>query len=270
MNQGYVKMWRKSLDSACFQNDHLWRFWCWCLMRAAWKPKAAMVGFRKIDLEPGQFVFGRRKAAQELQMSERTIRTCLQHLENLENLTIKTTNKFSIITINNWDTYQSDETTNDQQSDQQATSKRPANDHKQESKEVKERKNKETPPTPPRGEKTPQTPQGGDSGETLPPWMPAETWKTFKAHRRLLKSPMSPKAEQLTLKKLQAFMDAGQNPEEIINQSIEHGWKGVFPLKGVNGGKGPQSTPSMMGKAGSTTWQNIQALRAMEAQNDKP
>lgn len=195
-------------------------------------------------------------------MSERRIRTCLQHLENLENLTIKTTNKFSIITINNWDTYQSDETTNDQQSDQQATSKRPANDHKQESKEVKERKNKEPPPTPPRGKKTPQ---GGDSGETLPPWMPAETWKAFKEHRRMLKSPMSQKAEQLILRKLHAFMDAGQNPEEIINQSIERGWKGVFPLNGDTTGK-IQATK--LTRQGQKNLAAVQAMIAKEVSHD--
>jgi|GEM_PF-2623760 len=119
-------------------------------------------------------------------------------------------------------------------------------------------------------EKTPLTPlKKGGTKEALPAWMPVETWNAFKEHRRLLKAPMSPKAEQLTLKKLQAFMDAGQNPEEIINQSIEHGWKGVFALKGGNGKPSSQCSPTMMGKAGSTTWQNIQALRAMEAQNDK-
>lgn len=77
-------------------------------------------------------------------MSERTIRTCLQHLETMQNLTIKTTNKFSIITITNWDTYQSREDINDQQSDQHPTSKRPASDHKQEGKEKKEGKEQKT------------------------------------------------------------------------------------------------------------------------------
>jgi len=41
------------------------------------------------------------------------------------NLTIQTTNRFSIISIINWDIYQGRETQNDQQNDQLPTSKRP-------------------------------------------------------------------------------------------------------------------------------------------------
>jgi hypothetical protein len=54
----------------------------------------------------GQFVFGRKKAAKELRLSEQEIRTLIVFLLNSGNLTIKSTNKFSIITIVNWHIYQ--------------------------------------------------------------------------------------------------------------------------------------------------------------------
>jgi len=92
---------------------------------------------------PGDFIFGRRSASIELGMSERTIRTNLDSLRKRKNVTIKTTNKFSIISVINWDIYQSDKSTSDQQSDQQVTSKRPASDHKQECKAFKNVKNKD-------------------------------------------------------------------------------------------------------------------------------
>ena len=129
MSDGWIKLWRKSLDSGLLQNHELWAFWCWCLMKATHKPFRQMVGYQKIELEPGQFIFGRKAAAKELKLTERKVRTCLAVLENLENLTIKATNKFSIITVKNWNTYQQDETVNDQQNDHQATSKRPSSDH---------------------------------------------------------------------------------------------------------------------------------------------
>lgn len=84
-----------------------------------------MVGAQRINLQPGQFIFGRLIAAKETGLTERQIRTCLALLRKLEFLTIKTTNKFSIITIINWHIYQMSETGNDQQSDQHVTSKRP-------------------------------------------------------------------------------------------------------------------------------------------------
>lgn len=128
MHQGYVKLYRKSIDNEMMKNHKLWVFWTWCLMKASHKRKKIFVGYQEIILEPGQLVFGRKTAAINLRMSERSIRTCLQILKKAKNLTIKSTNKFSIITIINWDRYQSDYFKNDQQNDKRATSKRPASD----------------------------------------------------------------------------------------------------------------------------------------------
>lgn len=134
----WIKLWRKSLDSGIMQKPEVWTFWCWCLLKASHKKHSMLVGFQQVSLEPGQLVFGRKAAAQELNLTERKIRTCLKLLEKVGNLTIKATNKFSIVTIVNWHAYQSEENQNDQQGDQQVTSKRPASDHKQEGKEGKE------------------------------------------------------------------------------------------------------------------------------------
>jgi len=84
-----------------------------------------MVGNQLIDLLPGQFIFGRQAAAAELRQTERNIRTCLSILEKSGNLTIKTTNKYSVVTITNWGIYQSESVEIDQQNDQTATNNRP-------------------------------------------------------------------------------------------------------------------------------------------------
>ena len=138
MSTGYIKLWRKSLESGWLQNHKLWVFWSYCLLKATYKPCSIIVGCQQVQLEPGQFVFGRKKAAQETKLSEREVRTCIDFLSKAKNLTIKATNKFSIITLINWDFYQSEqyEETN------RATNDRPTTDHKQEYKEVKEGKNK--------------------------------------------------------------------------------------------------------------------------------
>jgi hypothetical protein len=86
-------------------------------------------------LQPGQFIFGRRKASAETGLSEREIRTILELLKSLQNITIKTTNKFSVITIVNWHTYQSGTDENDQQ----ATNKNPKNDQQNEQQKSKKR-----------------------------------------------------------------------------------------------------------------------------------
>ena len=122
---GYVKLWRKSFDSHVWANPNLWRFWTWCLMKATFKQRIAKVGFQDVYLEPGQFIFGRRKAAIETGLSERKIRTAVDWLKTRQKVTIKTTQRFSVISIVNWSKYQEEAT-------QQTTNKRPTNDHRQE------------------------------------------------------------------------------------------------------------------------------------------
>ena len=88
----------------------------------------------------GQCVIGRKALAERLGMSERSVRTALNHLKSTNEITIKSTNRFSIVTIENWSKYQCEECDSDQQNDQQAvnqaTNNRPASDHIQEIKNV--------------------------------------------------------------------------------------------------------------------------------------
>lgn len=136
MADGYVKLWRKSLESSIFTNPTLWYFWCWCLMKAAHKETKTTINYKELILQPGQFVFGRNKASAELAITEQTIRTCLSALKSTSRLTIKSTNRYSIITIVNWHSYQGNgKTTNhqiNQQINQQLTSSQPATNHIQE------------------------------------------------------------------------------------------------------------------------------------------
>ena len=125
MERGYVKLWRKSLDDYLWQNINLWRFFEYCLLKASHKDHKIMVGMQEITLKPGQFVFGRKVASEESGLSEQTIRTCMAKLKNMKKLTIKTTNKFSIISVINWGRYQDEENEINQQTNQQVTNKQP-------------------------------------------------------------------------------------------------------------------------------------------------
>lgn len=53
-------------------------------------------------------------------------------------------------------------------------------------------------------------------------------------HRKLLKSPMTEKAIELAIKKLQKIANNDTERIEIINTSIESGWKGLFEIKQQN------------------------------------
>jgi hypothetical protein len=136
MNRGFVKLWRKSIESGWLANHKLWAFWSYCLLKATYRSCSVIVGCQQVQLEPGQFVYGRKKAAQETGLSEQELRTCIAFLKKAGNLTIKSTNKFSVITIANWGCYQSepDEATN------RSTNEQPTTNHIQEVKKNKEEK----------------------------------------------------------------------------------------------------------------------------------
>jgi len=125
MTGGWIKLHRQSIENGWLQNHNLWIFWTYCLLKATHKKTTVTVGYQSVDLEEGQFVFGRDVASKDLKLSVQKIRTCLDVLEKCQNLTIKTTNRYSVITIINWHTYQSDENKNNQQNNQQLTNSQP-------------------------------------------------------------------------------------------------------------------------------------------------
>lgn len=121
---GWIKLWRKSIDSGLIKNHNVWVFWTYCLLKANHKVDyKQVVGFQEIILQPGQFIFGLLKASEETELSIQKIRTCLSFLKKCKNLTIKSTNKFSIISIVNWDAYQDEESESNKQFNKQVTSK---------------------------------------------------------------------------------------------------------------------------------------------------
>jgi hypothetical protein len=68
----------------------------------------------------------------------------------------------------------------------------------------------------------------------LPPGLLPETWKAFRDHRQRLRAPLTPRAEKLLLTKLTGLCADGSDPNALVDRSIEHGWRGLFPLNGSN------------------------------------
>jgi len=103
---GYIKLYRKLLENLVFKNEKALKVFIWCLLKASYTDNEQMVGFQKITLQPGQFIFRRSQAAEELGMAESTLYRCMMWLVSEGILDIKSNNKFSIVTIVNWALYQ--------------------------------------------------------------------------------------------------------------------------------------------------------------------
>lgn len=231
MHRGYVKLWRKTLDSGILKNPELFLFWAWCLMKATHKPCKTLVGFQEIELNPGQFIFGRNKAAVELRLTPMKVRTCVQSLSNMKNITIKSTNKFSIITIANWECYQSEQNEINQQVSQQLTSKQPANNQQlTTNKNDKNNKNEKNDKN-----KTYIGPNGPGSvlkTYQYPDWLDKDLWSKFHQMRSRIKKPITTEQTITNLiNRLKKNIDAGHSQEEIIQAAIDGCWQSFYPPK---------------------------------------
>lgn len=70
---------------------------------------------------------------------------------------------------------------------------------------------------------------------TLPGYIDKTLWDEFKQNRKSLKAPVTELAEKRLLVTLAKLRAEGQDANAVISRSIEHGWKGLFPI--VNGAR---------------------------------
>lgn len=132
---GWVKLHRSLSTSAIASKPDYLAVWVHLLMDATHKPTSVLVGRQVVDLEPGQLVFGRKVFSVKTGVSEAVIRSSLNVLQALQQITIKSTTKYSVISITNWSKYQEEKPSNDQQ----RTSNEPATNHIQEVQEIQEK-----------------------------------------------------------------------------------------------------------------------------------
>jgi hypothetical protein len=65
----------------------------------------------------------------------------------------------------------------------------------------------------------------------LPSWLPETHWKDFVEFRSFIKKPMTEKAKQLMLSKLQKIKDNGFDPILAMNTSIANNWSDIYEPK---------------------------------------
>ncbi len=108
---GWIKLYRKFLDSPVWKNPNLARFWTWCLLKATHDGYTTTIGYSRVELKPGQFIFTRPLCSIETSLSDKVVRLCLDSLRNGEDPEIGLTkgHNFSVITLLKWRDYQNNE-----------------------------------------------------------------------------------------------------------------------------------------------------------------
>ena len=107
LERGYFKIWRKIKDHPIMQMPNCLHLFIYLMAEAEWQEgRRKFFGGEQIILKPGQLTCGRKQIAVATRLTEKQIRVAFKNLRNLEIVATKPTNKMTLVTIVNWDTYQ--------------------------------------------------------------------------------------------------------------------------------------------------------------------
>lgn len=216
--EGWIKIHRQILGSAIFENPNLLKVWIWCLCKATHKPREQMVGLKLVPLEAGQFVTGRKAAAKELGVTESSFYKYIKTLESVGMVSLKSNNKFTVVTIEKWALYQSDNS----ESDSKVTAEEQQSNNKGTTKEQQSNTNKNV--------KNDKNVKNVKKIYIEPPEL-NDAILSFIEFRKKIKKPMTDKAINLLIGKLKKLSSNTAEQIEILEQSIMNGWTSIYPLK---------------------------------------
>lgn len=228
--EGWIKIHRKILENPiiCKDSDYL-AVWIYLLLNATHKEIPALFKGKKIILQKGQLITGRKSMSNQLKISESKIYRIINDFKSEQQIEQQTSNQNSLISILNWDKYQQIEQQNEQQNEQQMNNERTTNEQRvntnKNDKNVKNDKNNVK-------EKNTKRKTFEDIfSENHFSEQLENTIKDFIDMRKTIKKPMTSKALELLIKNLEKLTNLEEEKIAILNQSIEHSWQTVYPLK---------------------------------------
>lgn len=139
---GWIKLHRKLLDNPIIMKDadHL-AVWMYLLLNATHAEYPALFKGQKIMLAPGQLITGRKSIADKLAINESKVTRILDAFKSEHQIEQQTSNKNRLISILNWDFYQSSEQQDElQMNNNRTTSEQQVNTNKN-IKNIKNEKN---------------------------------------------------------------------------------------------------------------------------------
>ena len=98
----YIKLFRKLLTWEWYGDTNTTRVFLHILLNANYRPR----NYKGHSVPAGACVFGRKSWAKALGLSERQVRTALNHLKSTNEVATETTNKFTIIKVVKWEFWQ--------------------------------------------------------------------------------------------------------------------------------------------------------------------
>ena len=224
-NNDWLRLYRDITHSRVFGNAELLKVWIWCLCRANYTERWVSIttgrGETEVQLNAGQFIFGRHSAAKSLKMKPSSVWKRIKKLETIENLTIESNTHYSVVSICNWGSYQYEyepgEQGKEQPSDNQGTTKEQPRNTDKNLKNLKKGKN---------------TGKGVDrikipEGLNVPEFIAA--WSRWKKYRPAIRRPLKPMTLRTQLKTCDEM--GVERAVAAIDHTIGMGWQGLRESK---------------------------------------
>jgi hypothetical protein len=138
---GYIKLYKSLLDWEWYKDANTKAVFFHLLLMANYKPTE----YKNIIIDRGECVITVKEICDSLNLTAQQTRTALEHLKSTNNITIKTTNKYSVVTVVSYDKWQG-KSTNKTTLNQQTKLEKSTNLHiiKENNKEIKKYNNTHT------------------------------------------------------------------------------------------------------------------------------
>lgn len=216
-NNGWIKIHR-DLTGHWLWNDEKFtkgQAWIDLILNANHSDNKTLIKGQLVEIKRGEQIRSQVTLSELWKWDRKTVRRFLKVLENDKMITQHSTHLTTVITICNYNEYQ--ETTKDSPQPNPHAKGQARPKCRDTNKNVKNDKN-----------------NNKHRELVVPEWINQAIWQDFVSNRKTLKSPLTDLAATRIISSLEKFRQAGHDPNQILNKSIENGWKGVFEPKGGN------------------------------------
>jgi len=215
MSDGWITLHRKLKGSSFYKDSQAVHLWVHLLISANHKECEIIRGNKVYKIKRGELLTGRKLLSSETGINESKLQRLLKVFEKCHMIEQQTTNVNRLISVINYDQYQT--------SEQQTNSKRTAseqqvntNNNVNNDNNVNNNKNKQK--------------------IILPDFVDPELWKDFMEIRRKNKAANTPRA----IKTLINILEQNQSQaNSMLTRSIVNSWKSLFPEKNKDTNKTP-------------------------------
>lgn len=232
MKSGWFKFYRNTFDNPiCTKDSEYFFVWCYLLSEAAYEEKRVIFKNEEILLKKGQTITTVTEIANALKISRSKVERILKKLKIEMQIDTKTCSRNTIITVLNWEKYQSSDT----QSDTQVIHERYADDTQlireryasgEPSYYIKEIKNN-------KNEKEEKKEKNERKHYYPDDALLEAAFQEYLSMRNKIKKPL---CTSMGIHRAMNMLEnlSGGNHElaiKILNQSVDHCWQGLFELK---------------------------------------